>query len=63
MVHKLEEMIKVEMRKRYHRWIKGGHEEWVALDEISEMFENHDDFDNVSFAVLQEAVRKEMESL
>lgn len=63
MKQQLEEMIKVEMRKRYHRWINGGHEEWVALDEISEMFESHDDFDNVRFEALQEEVRKEMESL
>lgn len=63
MKHELEEMIKVEMRKRYHRWKNGGHAEWVALDEISEMFESHDDFDHVSFADLQVEVRKEMESL
>lgn len=63
MNNQLVEAVRNEVRKAYPQWKKGGHDEWVALDIISEMFESHDDFDSISITAIQEEVRKEIESL
>ncbi len=59
----LQEMIKQDLRETYNEWKNGGHAEWVALDRISERYESERYFDDVNWDVLQDEVRKEMESL